>query len=141
MSDQSDSQNHLNDDFMTESEPSSPMSVNKCLSSDSSLSERRTRLLADIPLTSQMQRQHRSKFLKDPSKPEEHNLTMRHLATSPSGDRQTIRELRHQICARRTVRHLPPDVVPSLDVAPIREHAWLDSLANVGVQVAPNFHD
>lgn len=52
MSDQSDSQNNLSDSFMSESEPSFPLFANKSpSSSDSSLSERRTGLVADIPPT------------------------------------------------------------------------------------------
>ena len=142
MSDQYDGQNNLNDAFMTESEPSSPLLENKSSSSSSTTSnERRTRLLADIPVTSETQREHRSKFLNDPSTPEEHNLTMRHLVASQSGDTQTVRELRHQILVRRTVRHPPSDDVLGLDVAPLREHAWIDSLADDGVEVAPDFYD
>ncbi|KMT11366.1 hypothetical protein BVRB_5g106990 [Beta vulgaris subsp. vulgaris] len=50
-----------------------------------------------------------------------------------SGAKQTLKELRHQILARRTLRHPPPDAVPCLDVQPLREHAWLESLADAGV--------
>ncbi|KMS94958.1 hypothetical protein BVRB_013720, partial [Beta vulgaris subsp. vulgaris] len=38
-------------------------------------------------------------------------------------------------------RHPPVDVVPGLDVAPLREHAWLDSLADAGVRVSSDFYD
>ena len=50
-----------------------------------------------------------------------------------SGDNQKLRELGHQILARRTVRNPPPNFVPGRDVQPLREHDWLDSLADVGV--------
>lgn len=120
-----DSENNLSDAFMTESKPSSPLSANKSpSSSDSSLGERRARLLTDIPLTFETQREHRSKFLNDASTPKEHNLSMR-----------------YQILARRTVKYPPPDVVPGLDVSPLKEHAWLDIRANAGVEVAVGFYD
>lgn len=67
---------------------------------------------------------------------------MRYLVVKhSSGDKQTLRDLRHKILTRRTIRHPPFDVVPGLNVAPLREHAWLDSLADGGVKVAPNFYD
>lgn len=141
MSDQSDSQNNLSDAFMIESEPSSPLSANKSPSSNFNLSGRRPRLLADISLTSEKQIIHRSKFLNDLATPKEHNLTMRYFAASQSGDRKTLRELRHQIPARRTIRHPPPDVVSDLDVAPLREHACLDNSADAGFEVSANFYE
>ena len=97
----------------------------------------RTRLLAEIPLTTERERELRSKLLNDPSIPGEHNLTLRYLSASQSGDNQTLRVLRHQILARRS----PADAVPGLDVAPLREHAWLDSLADAGVRVSSDFYD
>ncbi|KMS95486.1 hypothetical protein BVRB_007740 [Beta vulgaris subsp. vulgaris] len=121
---------------MTESVPSSP-SVDQNSEPDIS-PVGRTRLLADIPPTTDRERELRSKFLNDPSTPEEHNLTLRYLTASQSGDEQT---LRHQILARRTRRHPPADVVPGLDVPSLREHAWLDSLADAGVRVSSNFYD
>lgn len=39
-------------------------------------------LLADIPLTSKMERDYRSKFLNDLSNSEEHNPTMRYFSAS-----------------------------------------------------------
>ena len=48
MSDQSDSQNSLGNNFMTESEPSSPSFNGGPSSSDSSPRDGRTRLLADL---------------------------------------------------------------------------------------------
>ena len=48
-------------------------------------------------------------------------------------------QLRHQILPRRTARNPPPDAVPGLDAQPLREHAWLDSLADVDVVVADDF--
>ncbi|KMS97921.1 hypothetical protein BVRB_4g097400 [Beta vulgaris subsp. vulgaris] len=116
MSDQSDSHNAFDEVFMTESDPSSP-SVDQTPEPNIS-PVRRTRLLADIPPTTEREKELRSKFLNDPSTPKEHNLT--------------LRELRHQILARRTRRHPPTDAVPGLDVPPLREHAWLDSLADAG---------
>lgn len=65
----------------------------------------------------------RSKFLNDRSTLEEENLTSQHLSAKMIGDRQTLRELRHQILAGRTVRNPPSDVVPGLDVQPLREDA------------------
>ena len=97
--------------------------------------------LADIPPTAEIERELRSKFLNNPSTPEEHNLTLRYLTASQNGDEQTLSELRHQILARRSRRHLPVDVVPGLDVAPLKEHAWLDSLADDGVRVSSDFYD
>ncbi|KMT05824.1 hypothetical protein BVRB_7g165980 [Beta vulgaris subsp. vulgaris] len=67
--------------------------------------------------------------------------TRLYLTASQSGDKQTLRELRHQILARRTRRHSLADAVPGLDVTPLREHAWLDSLADAGVRVSSCFHE
>ena len=139
MSDQSDSQNAPSEVFMTESDPSSPLADNDTASDSSPVG--RTRLLANIPLTAERERDLRSKFLNDPSTPEEHNLTLRYLSASQSGDNQTLRMLRHQILARRSRRHPPADAVPGLDVVPLREHTWLDSLANAGVRVLSDFYD
>ncbi|KMT08456.1 hypothetical protein BVRB_6g141330 [Beta vulgaris subsp. vulgaris] len=100
-----------------------------------------SRLLADLPLTVERERELRSIFLNDPSTPEEHNLTLRYLTASQSGDKQTLRELRHQILARRSRRHPPVDAIPGLDVTPLREHAWLDSLADDGVKMSTDFYD
>ena len=123
---------------MTESDPSSPSLVNN---SESDLSPvGRTRLLADIPPTTDRERELRSKFL-NASTPKEHNLTLKYFAASQSGDKQTLKQLRHQILARRTRRHPPADAVPGLDVPPLREHAWLDSLADAGVKMSSNFYD
>ncbi|KMT13517.1 hypothetical protein BVRB_4g082970 [Beta vulgaris subsp. vulgaris] len=58
-----------------------------------------------------------------------------------SGDKQTLRELRHQILARGTVRFPPPDVVPGLNIQPLREHAWLDSLADARMVADASFYD
>ncbi|XP_057247126.1 uncharacterized protein LOC125492532 [Beta vulgaris subsp. vulgaris] len=138
-SDQSDSQNAFDEVFMIESDPSSPSFVNN---SESDLSPvGRTRLVANIPPTTDRERELRSKFLNDPSTPEEQNLTLRCLTASQSGDKQTLRELRYQILARRTRRHPSADAVPGLDVPPFREHAWLDSLADTGVRVSSNVYD
>lgn len=139
MSDQSDSQNAFDEVFVTESDPSSP-SVDPISEPDSS-PVGRTRLLADIPPTIDREKELRSKFLNDPSTPEEHNLTLKYLTARQSGDKQTLRELRHQILARRSRRHPPADAVPGLDVPPLREHAWLDSLADAGVRVSSDFFD
>ncbi|XP_057247061.1 uncharacterized protein LOC130589645 [Beta vulgaris subsp. vulgaris] len=139
MSDQSDSQNAFNEVFMIESDPSSP-SIDQAYESDPS-PVGRTRLLADIPPTVDREKELRSKFLNDPATPEEQNLTLKYLNASQSGDKQTLRELRHQILARRTRRHPPTDAVPGLDVLPLREHAWLDSLADAGVRVSSDFYD
>ena len=139
MSDQSDSQNAFDEVFMTQSDPSSLSLLNN---SESDLSPvGRTRLLADIPPTTDRERELRSKFHNDPSTPEEHNLTLRYFATSQSGDKQTLKELRHQILARRTRRYPSADAVPGLDVPPLREHAWLDSLADAGVRMPSSFYD
>lgn len=91
-------------------------------------------MLVHIPLTVEREKELRSKFLNDPDTPEEHNRTRRCLSARQSGDMQTLRELRHRILARRSVRHPPADVVPDLDVAPLREHAWLDNLADAGLR-------
>ena len=139
MSDQSDSHNAFNEAFITGSDPSSP-SVDRDSTIDLS-PVGRTRLLADIPPTVERERELRSKFLNDPSTPEEHNLTLRYLTASQNGDEQMLRELRHQISARRSRRHPPIDVVPSLDVAPLREHAWFDILADAEVRVSSDFYD
>ncbi|KMT08304.1 hypothetical protein BVRB_6g141710 [Beta vulgaris subsp. vulgaris] len=139
MSDQSDSQNAFDEVFITESDPSSP-SVDPTSEPDLS-PVGRTRLLADLPPTTDRERELRSKFLNDPSTPEEHNLTLKYLTASQSGDKQTLKELRHQILARRARRHQPTDAVPGLDVPPLREHAWLDSLADAGVRVSSDFFD
>ncbi|KMT04666.1 hypothetical protein BVRB_7g168490 [Beta vulgaris subsp. vulgaris] len=139
MSDQSDSQNAFDEVFVTESDPSSP-SVDPISEPDSS-PVGRTRLLADIPPTIDREKELRSKFLNDPSTPEEHNLTLKYLTARQSGDKQTLRELRHQILARRSRRHPPADAVPGLDVPPLREHAWLNSLADAGVRVSSDFFD
>ncbi|KMS96528.1 hypothetical protein BVRB_8g202200 [Beta vulgaris subsp. vulgaris] len=80
-----------------------------------------------------MNRELRSKFLHDLSTPERANLTTQLLTARMSGDNQTLKELRHKILARRTLKHPPPDAVPGLDVEPLREHAWLESLADAGV--------
>lgn len=82
MLDQSDNQNTPSDIFMTESVPSSP------LSAESSIGGKKTRPLVDIPLMAE--REHRSKFLNDPSTHEEKHMTMRYFASSQSGDRQTL---------------------------------------------------
>lgn len=66
MSDQSNIQNVLSDAFMSESEPSSPITANRGQSSSDYSGERRTRLLADSPLTSETQREYRYIFLNDP---------------------------------------------------------------------------
>ncbi|KMS97343.1 hypothetical protein BVRB_6g155880 [Beta vulgaris subsp. vulgaris] len=137
MSDLSDSQNVSVEAFLTESDPSSPSVGLNSEPENSPVG--RTRLLADIPPTTDRERELRSKFLNDPSTPEEQNLTLRYLTASQSGDKQTLRELRHQILARRTRRHPPADAVPGLDVPPLREHAWLDSLADAGVRVPSNY--
>ncbi|KMT17199.1 hypothetical protein BVRB_2g039020 [Beta vulgaris subsp. vulgaris] len=113
MSDQSDSQNAFDEVFITESDPSSS-SVDPISEPDSS-PVGRTRLLADIPPTIDRERELRSKFLNDPSTPEEHNLTLKYLTARQSGDKQTLRELRHQILARRSRRHPPADAVPGDD--------------------------
>ncbi|KMT17290.1 hypothetical protein BVRB_2g039880 [Beta vulgaris subsp. vulgaris] len=139
MSDLSDSQNVSVEAFLTESDPSSPSVGPNSEPENSPVG--RTRLLADIPPTTDRERELRSKFLNDPSTPKEQNLTLRYLTASQSGDKQTLRELRHQILARRTRRHPPADAVPGLDVPPLREHAWLDSLADAGVRVPSNFYD
>ncbi|KMS98165.1 hypothetical protein BVRB_4g094930 [Beta vulgaris subsp. vulgaris] len=139
MSDLSDSQNVSGEAFLTESDPSSP-SVDQTSEPDIS-PVGRTRLLADIPPTTDRERELRTKFLNDPSTPEEQNLTLRYLTASQSGDKKTLRELRHQILARRTRRHPPADAVPGLNVPPLREHAWLNSLADAGVRVPSNFYD
>ena len=68
-------------------------------------------------------------------------MTLKYFAASQSVNKQTLRELRHQILARRSRRHPPADAIPGLDVAPLREHAWLDSLADAGVRVPSNFFD
>ncbi|XP_057251317.1 uncharacterized protein LOC130591664 [Beta vulgaris subsp. vulgaris] len=141
MSDQSDSQNSLGINLMTESEPSSPSLHGGSSSSDSSPPDGRTRLLADLPLTSDREKELRSKFLNDRSSPELANLTTQFLTARMSGDNQTLKELRHQILARRTLRHPPPDAVPGLDVQPLREHAWLESLADAGVVTDPSVFD
>ena len=57
-----------------------------------------------------------------------------------SGDKQTLRELRHQILARKTVRNPPSDVVPDLNVQALKEHAWLGSLVDVGVVADSSFY-
>lgn len=49
--------------------------------------------------------------------------------------------MRHQILAHRTVKNPPPDVVLGLDVQPLREHAWLDSLADAWVVVVEGFYN
>ncbi|KMT19594.1 hypothetical protein BVRB_1g012100 [Beta vulgaris subsp. vulgaris] len=139
MSDLSDSQNASGEAFLTESDPYSP-SVDQTSEPETS-PVGRTRLLADIPPTTDRERELRSKFLNDPSTPEEQNLTLRYLTASQSGDKQTLRELRPLILARRTRRHPPADAVPGLDVPPLREHAWLDSLADAGVRVSSSFYD
>ncbi|KMT01732.1 hypothetical protein BVRB_9g211850 [Beta vulgaris subsp. vulgaris] len=58
-----------------------------------------------------------------------------------SGDRQTLKEFTHQILARRTVRNPPPNVVPGLDIQPLREHVWLDSLTDTGVMANNDFYN
>ena len=109
MLDQSANQNAFNEAFMIESDPSSPL-VDNDSASDSSPVGR---------TTVEREREQRSKSLNDPSTPEKHNLTLRYLTTSQSGDKQTLRELRHQILARRSRRHPPVDAVPGLDFAPL----------------------
>ena len=71
--------------------------------------------------------------MNDRSYPERASLTAQFLTARMSGDNQTLKELRHQILARRTLRHPPPNAALGLDVQPIREHAWLESLADAGV--------
>lgn len=78
----------------------------------------------DIPLTAEREKELGSKFLNDPSTPEEHNLIMQYLTARHSGDRQMLRELSHQILPRRTVKNPPSDIVPGLDAPPLKEHAW-----------------
>ncbi|KMT15165.1 hypothetical protein BVRB_3g062790 [Beta vulgaris subsp. vulgaris] len=41
----------------------------------------------------------------------------------------------------RTRKHPPANVVPGLDVLPLKEHAWLDSLADAEVRVSSNFYN
>ncbi|KMS98968.1 hypothetical protein BVRB_3g067080 [Beta vulgaris subsp. vulgaris] len=41
----------------------------------------------------------------------------------------------------RILKDPPPDAVPGLDVQPLREHAWLESLADAGVLTDPNVFD
>ena len=118
---------------MTESEPSSPSFNGGPSSSDSSPRDGRTRLLADLPLTTDRDKELRSKFLNDRSSPKWASLTSQFLTARMSGDNQTLKELRHQIIARRILRHPPSDAIPDLDVQPIREQAWIESLADAGV--------
>ena len=139
MSDQSDSQNAFNEVFVTESDPSSPSLDRYCTPDSSHVG--RTRLLADIPPTTKKERKLRSKFLNDPSTPEEHNLTLRYLTASQNGDEEKLKELRHQILARHSRRHPPGNAIRGLDVTPLKEHAWLGSLTDAGVRVSSDFYD
>ncbi|KMT08384.1 hypothetical protein BVRB_6g140630 [Beta vulgaris subsp. vulgaris] len=41
----------------------------------------------------------------------------------------------------RTLKNSPPDAVPGLDVQPLREHAWLDSLDDAGVVTDASVYD
>lgn len=66
---------------------------------------------------------------------------MRYSFASQSGDKQTLRLVRHQILARKIVRNPLPDTVPEVDILPLREHVCLDSLADCGVEVSENFYD
>lgn len=80
---------------MSKSDPSSPSSINgRQSSSASSLREGKTRLLADLPLTANRDRELRYKFLNDCSTTEQENLTSQYLSARESSDR-------HQILARR----------------------------------------
>lgn len=47
-------------------------------------------------------------------------MTMIYFAASQSGNKQTLRELRHQIPARKTAKNPLLDVVPGLDLIPLR---------------------
>ncbi|KMT01915.1 hypothetical protein BVRB_9g209400 [Beta vulgaris subsp. vulgaris] len=127
MSGQSESQNSLGNNFMTESEPSSPSLDGGQSSSVSTPMDGKSRLLADLPLKADMAKELRSKFLNDHSTPEQENLTSQYLSARMSGDNQTLKELRHQILARRTLRNPPPDVVPGLDV----QHLSMDETGTV----------
>ena len=130
---QSDSQNSLGNNFMIENEPSSPSFDGGLSSSDSSPRDGRTRLLSDLPLPADKNRELRSKFLNDRSSPERTSLTSQFLTARMSGDNRTLKEQRHQIIACRTLRHPPPEAVPRLDIQPLKEHVWLESLADAGV--------
>lgn len=64
------------DDYIYESDPSSPSCHNgRQSSSTSSPREGRTRLLTDLPVTLDMAKELRSKFLNDCSTPEQESLT------------------------------------------------------------------
>lgn len=128
MSDRSDSQKTLCDNFMSESDPSYHSSIDMGQSSfASNLGEGKTRLLTDY---ADRDRELRSKFLNDHFTPEQESLISQYMSMRMSGDRHTLRELRHQILVHRTFKDPAPDAVPGLDVQPLREHAWLDSLAD-----------
>ncbi|KMT01945.1 hypothetical protein BVRB_9g209660 [Beta vulgaris subsp. vulgaris] len=139
--DHNENEEHLDDQQIDQVPLRRSVRMRKSAISDDYEPRWETRLLADIPPTTDRERELRSKFLNDPSTPEEQNLTLRYLTASQSGNKQTLRELRHQILARRTRRHPPADAVPGLDVLPLREHAWLDSLADAGVRVSSDFYD
>ncbi|XP_048494293.1 uncharacterized protein LOC104898621 [Beta vulgaris subsp. vulgaris] len=110
------SQKTLSSEFMSESEPSSPSSPGGGQSSSvSSPWGGWTRLLPDLPLIVDMAKELRSTFLNDCSTPEQESLTSQYLSFRMSGDNQTLRELRNQILARRTIRNPPPNVVPGSD--------------------------